>query len=508
MNPMAFRYLKGAYAVFVMVSLTLIIHSNIHSNKEKVRETSASFFKEIVTTRAWNAQHGGVYVFVDDKTQPNPDLITPLRDLYTTDSQMLTLINPAYMTRQISELAAKKNDILYHITSNNPLRIQNSPDPWEAKVLSSFKTETDFAFERDTMNGKDYYRFMAPLMVDQSCMTCHAKQGYKVGEVRGGISVSIESATFVRELRNELILIILLHLIFLSAGLYGIYFSEKTISRQFKLSRLKSQQLALHKNRLTEINMQLTDLNHQKEKFLSIIAHDLKNPVGAIMGLSEVLVDEIESADFSHKKIMLNQLHKSAVNTYNLMENLLTWSRSQQGKMEYQPKKLILKEEIEKAVDLVTSLADAKLVDCFVKLGKFANTEFWADENMFNTTLRNLLTNAIKFTPNHGSVKISTKLRKDNFLEIQVSDTGVGISPDKIDNLFRIEKNISTPGTNNEKGTGLGMILVKEFVEKNKGTIDVKSQVGTGTTITFTVPTIPKNDTPQPQNHISQTIKP
>lgn len=487
-NSQAFKYLKWAWIFFALVSFGIIVRLAVKANNEKIRLSAHSFFTEIVTTRAWNAMHGGVYVFADEDNPPNPYLKVPNRDIFTTDSAMLTLINPAYMTRQISELAEKNNNILYHITSNKPIRPLNAPDQWEAEALTSFEEGETQTFEKTEYRDKEYYRYMAPLIVDQTCMKCHAEQGYQIGDVRGGISVSIEAAPYLKQLRIELAAISVVNLFFLTIGLIGISYSQKVITKQFRLIRLKSQQLAQHKNQLTKSNTKLAELNSQKEKFLSIIAHDLRNPVGAIMNLSEILVEEIEEADTESKLAMLTKLHQSAVNTYNLMENLLTWSHSNQGKLDYNPENLVLSDEVKNVREVILQSAETKGVKCPTNLKNLEKIEIWADKKMLSVILRNLLSNAIKFTPEKGSITVTAKVSGKDHYAITVQDTGVGMPTEKIKNLFKIDKSISTPGTNGERGTGLGLILVKEFVEINKGTIEVQSQPGKGTSVTFTVP--------------------
>lgn len=487
-NSQAFKYLKWAWIFFSLVSFGIIVRFAVKANNEKIRESAGSFFKEILTTRAWNAMHGGVYVFADENNPPNPYLKVPNRDIFTTDSAMLTLINPAYMTRQIGELAEKNNNILYHITSNNPIRPLNAADTWEADALTSFEEGEAQTFEKTEYRDKEHYRYMAPLVVDQTCMKCHAEQGYQIGDIRGGISVSIEAAPYLKQLRIELAAISFVNLFFLIIGLIGISYSQKVITKQFRFTRLKSQQLAQHKNLLKKSNIKLAELNSQKEKFLSIIAHDLRNPVGAIMNLSEIMVEEIEDADTEYKLVMLTKLHQSAVNTFNLMENLLTWSRSQQGKLDYNPEILVLSDEVKSASEVIRQSAETKRISCSTSLKNLENIEIWADKNMLSVILRNLLSNAVKFTPEAGSIEVTTKASGKDHFAITVQDTGVGMPTEKLKDIFKIDKSVSTPGTNDEKGTGLGLILVKEFVTINKGTLQVQSHPGKGTSVTFTVP--------------------
>jgi diguanylate cyclase (GGDEF)-like protein len=154
-------------------------------------ESGRAFFNLIVLTREWNSQHGGVYVPITADIQPNPFLDVPNRDITTTSDQKFTLINPAYMTRLISELAAKKDNVQFHITSLKPIRPANAPIAWEAVALTGFEGKGQAEYYEYAESQKiSIFRYMAPLITQQSCLKCHAKQGYEVGDVRGGISVS------------------------------------------------------------------------------------------------------------------------------------------------------------------------------------------------------------------------------------------------------------------------------------------------------------------------------
>lgn len=154
-------------------------------------ETARAFFQQIVITRAWNAGHGGVYVPVSDEVYPNPYLDDPLRDVVTDKGIKLTKLNPAYMTRQIAEITSRQNGIQFHITSLKPIRPRNKPTSWETEWLRSFEQGINERGEFVDQGEKHVFRYMAPLIVEESCLKCHAKQGYKQGDIRGGISVTI-----------------------------------------------------------------------------------------------------------------------------------------------------------------------------------------------------------------------------------------------------------------------------------------------------------------------------
>lgn len=188
------------------------------------------FFNQIVLTRKWNSSHGGVYVPITDDTRPNPFLTVPNRDIETKDGTRLTLINPAYMTRQLGELAVEKDQTRFHLTSAKPIRPKNSPDPWEAKALGYFEQGAKEYFETvDDAEGAPVFRYMAPLWVEDSCLKCHSVQGYKVGDLRGGLSVtfSAQPAKIATAQTNKVHAVT--HFIVWLLGIMGLFFSARIL---------------------------------------------------------------------------------------------------------------------------------------------------------------------------------------------------------------------------------------------------------------------------------------
>lgn len=185
------------------------------------RERGAALFSLIETTREWNARHGGVYVAQTDEVQPNPYLRHPARDLETSDGRRLTMINPAYMTRQIAELATAGEGIRLHITSLDPIRADNGPDPWEADALKRFAKGEAEVLTLTAEDGEPVHRYMAPLFVVQACLQCHGEQGYVVGDIRGGISVTMpaRALTALRDSQREHAALLHLAAFVLAAGL-------------------------------------------------------------------------------------------------------------------------------------------------------------------------------------------------------------------------------------------------------------------------------------------------
>ncbi|WP_265210622.1 PAS domain-containing sensor histidine kinase [Flavobacterium jumunjinense] len=238
-------------------------------------------------------------------------------------------------------------------------------------------------------------------------------------------------------------------------------------------------------NSLKESEKQLKELNTTKDKLFSIIAHDLRSPFNSIIGFSELLT--LNSADLEpeEKEKFCSIINVAAKNTLILLDNLLNWAKSQTGQLRFNPEKVLFSAVILEIITLKKSLTKAKNITLDYSLSD--EIEVYADVNMLKTVLRNLISNAIKFTELGGNIRVLATL-KDQHVEITISDNGIGMNEEKCKELFKIASNTTTIGTANENGSGLGLVLCKEFVEKNRGTIWVESKEGKGSDFKFTLP--------------------
>jgi len=277
-----------------------------------------------------------------------------------------------------------------------------------------------------------------------------------------------------KNLRNYLIIISILILI-LAIVLYNRYHIKHKSNKLLETSN----------NRLLESESALKELNSTKDKFFSIIAHDLKNPLGVFKNMTKVLAENYDKFNQEEIHENITEINKLANNIFELIENLLQWSRSQKGEIVFNPEMVDVSMLCNNCISLlkVNALNKKILLYSEVKSGALA----FADMNMLSTVIRNLVSNAIKFTKENGEIKLSSRAN-GKFIEISVSDTGIGISKENINNLFRIDTHFTTYGTSDEKGTGLGLILCKEFIENHGGEIRINSEVGKGTVFTFTLP--------------------
>ena len=244
----------------------------------------------------------------------------------------------------------------------------------------------------------------------------------------------------------------------------------------------RSIRYAIHQNKIEE---ELRLSNQTKDKFFSIIAHDLKNPFGAIKNYSEYLLSEFDHLTNDEVKEDISCIHDVSISVTHLLENLLNWARIQTGGFIYDPQKFDITELIERVINLNIEVAKLKNVNLTSEVEKSIFVQ--ADPDMINVVLRNLVSNAIKFTNEEGKVNVSLEII-DNQVCVNVTDNGVGIPKNNLQNIFAIDSSFTSLGTNNEKGTGLGLVLCQDLVEQNKGKINVKSEVDKGSQFTFTLP--------------------
>ena len=244
--------------------------------------------------------------------------------------------------------------------------------------------------------------------------------------------------------------------------------------------------------KLEKYNKDLLELNMTKDKFFSIIAHDLRNPFSSMIGFSEMLLEDLEELSKDEIRDSLKIIHSSAKNSFSLLDNLLAWSRLETGHMPFDPSKVILTNAVEEVVNVLFNLAYRKKIEISNLIGP--EMLAWADKNMLNTILNNLIMNAIKFTPFGGEINIFAGIHASEsdsgkeFIRISVADTGIGMEADAREKLFAANKLVSTPGTDKEQGTGLGLLLVREMVERHGGVIQVESNPGKGSVFSFLIP--------------------
>ncbi len=304
-----------------------------------------------------------------------------------------------------------------------------------------------------------------------------------------------------QRIRNNqnIAIIITITLVSLAFGLVFLHLyrakskANKILEEKNKQINEQQEELIQNLDQVKHYSEELREANATKDRMFSIIGHDLRNPIGSFKNMLELVVQAPEQFEESMLMEILKSLSESANMTYNLLENLLYWAKNQRDEISFTPEKIQLHKLVEENVALLTGAAQNKSIHIQSDLKD--KSEVFADKNMITTVIRNLLSNAIKFTPNNGKVTISTNLVEEyvenhgnvEYVQVKVADNGIGISKKNMEKLFNKSEHFTTYGTNDEKGSGLGLILCKEFIEKNGGKILVKSEEGKGTEFIITL---------------------
>lgn len=293
------------YVVVVAVCWSLLVGASLWWNLWRSQESALEHamtqariaFEKDVLYRSWNALHGGLYAPVANDTQPNPYLDVKERDIKTPSGRLLTLVNPAYMTRQVHELHKQQSGVLGHITSLNPLRPGNRPDEWEATALAKLHQGAEEVWELKDIAGESYMRLMRPLITVKACLPCHASQGYKIGEIRGGISVSVPWQPVLSSLEESQNGIIITHALLWGLALVGLHLGSKHLRLRIKERDEAYQQ---REQALLDRQAALADVK-QLRGLLPICANckNIRNDQGYWNQLEEYITEHSE-AEFSH----------------------------------------------------------------------------------------------------------------------------------------------------------------------------------------------------------------
>lgn len=491
-----------------------LYHVRTSSKELELNQAIQSLDKDLLYRR-WASMHGGVYVPVTEKTPPNPYLKDiPERELVTPSGRLLTLVNPAYMTRQVFELAREGNSgVRGHITSLKPHRPGNEPDKWERSALLSFQEQGKLEVSSyEQLDGKPYLRLMRGFYIEQSCLKCHAYQGYKLGDIRGGISVSIPLDIFIKQEQHKLRTIIagLIIMWLLGSGFI-------LLVRNRLLTSLQREESSV--NALEAARVQL----FQQEKMASIgqlaagVAHEINNPMGFVSSNMITLgkyfekynryIDELEQgmcACFSGvlpEKI--RALRQSLKLDYIMRDITLLVDENNEGLERI--KRIVNDLSTFSSSDTIT-FSNANLNECLdsciniiiseIQFVAVLKSEFGdlpmilCNVQQINRVFMNLLINAahaIKAKSEEvGEITIRTWSDHYNVF-VSVSDTGCGIAPGnrgKIFDAFYTSKDVG-------KGTGLGLSISAGIVHKHGGDITVESEVGVGSTFTVRLPLKP-----------------
>jgi signal transduction histidine kinase/DNA-binding NarL/FixJ family response regulator/HPt (histidine-containing phosphotransfer) domain-containing protein len=528
------------------VLLLALYQWNARNEAAHVRELALlqarAFFSQIVSTRAWNAAHGGVFVQTSELGRPNPWLPPDQRTLMAADGALLTRMNPAYMTRQISEFLTTSQGVSFRITSLHPLRPENGADPWEAESLRSFgrgeretftlvhppndehpHAATAGAAGADTRHGPSF-RYMAPLMTDQTCLGCHRTADDTVGGLRGGISVSIAATPLLALERQRLDQMGMAYAIIGVVGLLGIGGASLQVSRKKALAEAA---------------------NRMKSAFLANMSHDMRTPLTGIIGMAELLSgfqpgQEGDAADRERRtdrgagvraapaapppagasiyedtpaaerraryNEYLGQLRCAAANLLEIVNDITDFSCLESGRMRLAPRTFRLRPALEACLGLFRFAGERKGLSLSLHVAENVPDALLGDDFRLRQALGNLIGNAVKFT-RAGGIAVVVNLvpepaphrppmstgpaqagaaPRDVLLRFAVVDTGVGIPAEQQESIFESFVQGEAASSLCLGGTGLGLAISREIARMLDGDIGVSSSPGTGSEFWFT----------------------
>ncbi|MCF8230675.1 MAG: tetratricopeptide repeat-containing sensor histidine kinase [Bacteroidales bacterium] len=292
-----------------------------------------------------------------------------------------------------------------------------------------------------------------------------------------------------QELRLYFIIVVILAVIIISFVIYA-FFKQRNWNKRLKHQniRVKTQQqeLAKKNEELYESQKKLKEVDKDRNQLFSIISHDLRSPFNSLLGFSEMLVEEVRHGkDFESIEMMSENIYKSSMQLFELIQNLLEWANSERGKIQFKPENVSMHKIADENVSLANHMAQQKGVNVINNIDR--SIAVTADVNMLNTIMRNLIFNSVKFTSENGYVRISAE-DLNNEVKVYIEDNGMGMSQEEKDRILYSEDTFSKEGTNKEKGAGLGLVLVKSFLSKHQGQLDIESTINQGTTFSFSIP--------------------
>ncbi len=507
---------------------------------EQIENEARAIFRQIVITRQWIADHGGIFVERRGDMKPNPYLDES--EIIDIQGRKYIRSSPAMVTKEISKYAKGKELYWFHITSLKLTNPENSPDEFERQALIDFEQNMTKEFIRlERLDSVKYLRYMSPLYVEKSCLRCHKKQGYNVGDVRGAISIMIPIEKTIAAINQNrknmkiaaffttLTLIIALYIIIQRMVLNPINKLKRSISdfsegryqgsdaiktgdefedlyKVFSEMALKisgyhreledkvreaTNELAETNNKLRELNQRLNELNARKSDFIARASHELRTPLTTIKGAMDYIVSSLNRVTISQSversiaelAAFCEIIRRNSERLIRMVSNMLDLERIEQGVLEGNFVDCNIVKLINETVEYLRPEAENRSLAFAMDLPQ--DLRLCADEDRIRQVLINIVSNAIKYSPEGGKVCIKAE-QKDNEIEISVTDEGMGIEDDEKEKIF--EKFYK--GKTNKDGTGLGLTICKSIIELHGGRIGCRDRedAKSGACVYFTLP--------------------
>ena len=510
------------YGVAIAVAWTVAVGGsvawNLHQTSDHTRQLAladarANLNKDLAF-RLWATSHGGVYVPIDESTPPNQHLgEVEERDIETPSGVRLTLMNPAYMLRQTMEHYSDLYGVRGKITSLKPLRPENAPDGWERVALNAFETGVGEISEFTAIDGVPFLRLIRPLPTEPGCLKCHGFQGYKEGDIRGAVGISVPLAPYSKSETRSIEALLVSHglIWIMGLGLIGVGAQRGhrhlrgRIENAEALRRARDQLEVRVEERTRELEDEIAErknaeaalraakeqadlANRTKTEFLANMSHELRTPLNSIIGFSEILKDELFGpVGKPEYREYAGDILQSGRHLLDLITDLLDVSRIEVGALSLEEREVELGRVVASCQRLVTGRAEMAGLRLEVKMAEPAPV-LLADERRVKQILLNLLSNAVKFTPRGGSVTIEVGTGGGEGVTVVVTDTGIGIAPDDWATALSTFGQVDSSMARKYDGAGLGLPLSRKLMEMHGGTLDLESGPGAGTTVVVRFP--------------------
>lgn len=479
------RYAWGLAAGWTLVTFALIT-LNVRHEWQQAGETALTQARSNVQRdliyRHWNAKYGPVYVPTSNGIPPNPYLSDVSgRDVVTAGGQVLTQVNPAYMTRLVFELAAEEYGVQGHITSLRPVRPENRPDAWESEALRAFERGSQEISSTVSYYGESYFRLMKPLVTTEECLGCHRKHGYRVGDIRGGISVMVSMEPLHRIARQDIIVSSLSIALLWIGGVGGILMGAVQLRRTMEQRDRAERDVAMLNRNLVAQKQKLETANKELETFASTVSHDLRSPLSTISGFCNIMRELPEDKHLERCARYTGVISREVDRMEKLVRALLEFSRVTRADIKREPVNLsLIAQEI--AAELKSAEPDRAVTFTIAEGAKVRG-----DAVLLRAVMQNLLSNAWKFTGKQVEALVEFGVMRQNGSEIFfVKDNGAGFDSAKADRMFEAFQRLH--GDTEFKGTGIGLATVKRIITRHGGRVWAEGVRGKGAAVFFTLP--------------------
>lgn len=472
--------LAAGWTVVIAVLLVINYHHERSQAAEIARTQARSEYQRDLIYRHWNAAYGAVYVPVSKQIQPNPYLAdVPERDVFTTCGQHLTLVNPAYMSRLVFDLAARSYGAKGHITSLRPLRPENRPDPWETNALLAFSRGSQEESSVVDMGDGSFLRLMRPLRTEAACLGCHGKQGDRVGEVRGGLGVSVPMAPLMAIAMQNYMVNAASFVLLWGLGLVGIQIGAGNLRRTINERDQAGQRLIALNRDLTARSRELETANRELDAFCSTVSHDLRTPLTAVSGYCQLL-KYMPAENRSDAENYTDAILDSTEKMDGLITALLKFARISTNEL------LLVEVDVTSLAEDIATELRAREPQRQVLFTIAKGMRAHADEVLLQVVLQNLMGNAWKYTGHcrEARIEVGTERRGDREFYF-VRDNGIGLDNSQSELIFEAFRRLSN--AEQFEGTGIGLATVKRIVQRHGGRIGCEGELGNGATVYFSL---------------------